>query len=309
MGLQVPNVSGVRVRRTLKVALLGVTMLVLAGCSEADRHEIRNWAMPDRASAQGPYTYELWKWAWVAALITGVIVWGLIFYAVVKFRRRSDDEVPRQTRYNLPLEVFYTIAPVLMCVVFFFHTVRVQDEVLKIVPDPDMTVEVMGQQWSWTFNYGVGEQDTSATGEPPRNGEPGDFAYDGYVYTGGTGRNIPTLVLPVDQTIQFNLHSPDVIHDFGVPAFLVKMDVIPGRVNKLQVTPTVEGLYKGKCYELCGVSHSRMLFNVEVVSQAEYDAYLADLAEAGNTAEAPVLGGSYVNDQAGLDTGSEGQNE
>jgi cytochrome c oxidase subunit 2 len=295
-------------RRSLKIALLGVTMLVLAGCSEADTHQIKNLAMPDRATAQGPYTYELWKWAWVAAMVTGVIVWGLIFYAVVKFRRRSDDEVPRQTRYNLPLEVFYTIAPVLMCVVFFFHTVRVQDEVIKIDPEPDMTVEVMGQQWSWTFNYGVGEQDPTATAGEDENGEP-DFAYDDYVYFSGTGRDIPTLYLPVDRTVQFNLHSPDVIHDFGVPAFLVKMDVIPGRVNKLQVTPTVEGTYAGKCYELCGVSHSRMLFNVEVVSQAEYDAYLAELAEAGNTADSPLLGGSYVRDQVGLEDDSEGSNE
>ena len=308
MGLQVPKLSGAPMRRSLKIALLGVTMLVLAGCSEADTHQIKNLAMPDRATAQGPYTYELWKWAWVAAMVTGVIVWGLIFYAVVKFRRRSDDEVPRQTRYNLPLEVFYTIAPVLMCVVFFFHTVRVQDEVIKIEPEPDMTVEVMGQQWSWTFNYGVGEQDPTATAGEDENGEP-DFAYDDYVYFSGTARDIPTLYLPVDQTIQFNLHSPDVIHDFGVPAFLVKMDVIPGRVNKLQVTPTVEGTYAGKCYELCGVSHSRMLFNVEVVSQAKYDAYLAELAEAGNTADSPLLGGSYVRDQVGLEDDSEGSNE
>lgn len=278
MGLQVPKPSGAPVRRTLRVAMLGVAMLVLGGCGGDawDRDQWANLAMPDRATAEGPYTFELWKWAWVAAMVTGVIVWGLIFYAVFKFRRRSDDEVPRQTRYNLPLEVFYTIAPVLMCVVFFFHTVRVQDEVLNIDPEPDMTVEVLGQQWSWTFNHGVGEQDPSAeaTGD--------DFAYGSYVYTSGTGADIPTLVLPVDQTIQFNLHSPDVIHDFGVPSFLVKMDVIPGRVNRLQVTPTVEGTYAGKCYELCGVSHSRMLFNVEVVSRSEYDAHLRDLEEQGN---------------------------
>jgi cytochrome c oxidase subunit 2 len=305
VGLQVPKLSGAPARRILRVALLGVTMLVLAGCSEADEHQIRNLAMPDRASAQGPYTYELWKWAWVAAMVTGVIVWGLIFYAVVRFRRRSDDEVPRQTRYNLPLEVFYTIAPVLMCVVFFFHTVRVQDEVVKLDDNPDMTVEVMGQQWSWTFNYGVGEQD------PGANPEDDEYAYQEYVYTSGDGNEIPTLVLPVDQRIQFNLHSPDVIHDFGVPAFLVKMDVIPGRVNRLQVTPTVEGDYAGKCYELCGVYHSRMLFNVKVVSQAEYDAYLADLAEAGQTADSPVLGGSNATTQTGLaeDQSQEGSQE
>lgn len=293
MGLQVPKLSGAPARRILRVALLGVTMLVLAGCSAADEHQIRNLAMPDRATAQGPYTYELWKWAWVAAMATGLIVWGLIFFVVVKFRRRSDDEVPRQTRYNLPLEVFYTIAPVLMCVVFFFHTVRVQD-VMTEISTPDMTVEVTGQQWSWTFNYGVGEQD------PEASGADGDYAYDSYVFTSGDGNEIPKLVLPVDQRIQFNLRSPDVIHNFGVPSFLTRMDVIPGRLNQLQVTPTVEGTYKGKCYELCGVYHSRMLFTVEVVSQDEYAAYLEELAAEGNTSEQPLTGGANVETQTGL---------
>lgn len=294
MGLQVPKISGASVRRVLRVALVGVTLLVLAGCSAADTRQIKNLAMPDRATEQGPYTYELWKWAWVAAMVTGVIVWGLILYVVVRFRRRSDDEVPRQTRYNLPLEIFYTIAPVLMVIVFFYHTVRVQDEMTELDPRPDLTVEVTGQQWSWTFNYGVGEQNAGATGEP------GDYAYESYVYTSGDGGETPTLVVPVDQRIQFNLRSPDVIHNFGVPSFLTRMDVIPGRINQLQVTPTVEGKYRGKCYELCGVYHSRMLFKVEVVSQAEYAQYLADLAEAGQTADEPLTGGADVTTQTGL---------
>jgi cytochrome c oxidase subunit 2 len=285
--------------------LLGVTMLVLAGCSAADTHQIKNLAMPDRATEQGPYTYELWKWAWIAAMITGVIVWGLIFYSVVKFRRRSDDEIPRQTRYNLPLEVFYTIAPVLMCIVFFFHTVRVQDVQTELDKTPDLTVEVTGQQWSWTFNYGTGEQN------PDAKGYDDDFAYDSYVYTSGDGNEIPTLVLPVDQRIQFNLRSPDVIHSFGVPSFLTKLDVIPGRVNQLQVTPTVEGTYPGKCFELCGVYHSRMLFNVEVVSQEDYQAYLTELADAGQTADKPITGGANVETQTGLaeDDNQEGSSE
>lgn len=294
MGLQVPKISGVPARRVLRIALLGATVLVLAGCSAADKEQIKNLAMPARATEQGPYTYELWKWAWVAAMATGIIVWGLIFYVVVKFRRRSDDEVPRQTRYNLPLEVFYTIAPVLMCIVFFFNTVRVQDVQTELRSDPDVTVEVTAQQWSWTFNYGVGEQDTSATGKPD------DYAYASYVYTSGDGGEIPTLVLPVDQRIQFNLRSPDVIHNFGVPSFLTRMDVIPGRINKLQVTPTVMGDYVGKCYELCGVYHSRMLFKVKVVSQADYAQYLSDLADAGQSAEQPLIGGADVTTQTGL---------
>ena len=135
-----------------------------------------------------------------------------------------------------------------------------------------MTVEVLGQQWSWTFNHGVGEQDPSATAED------GDFAYGSYVYTSGTGADIPTLVIPVDQTIQFNLHSPDVIHNFGVPVFLMRMDVIPGRVNTFQVDTTRIGDFTGKCYEFCGVDHDRMNFQVRVVPPEQFDLFVRDSA-------------------------------
>lgn len=306
MGLQLPKPSVARVKRGLSAAFVGASVLLLAGCSEADKQQMKNLAMPDPATAQAPYTFELWKWAWVAAMVVGVLVWGLIFYALWRFRRRHDDEVPVQTRYNLPLEVFYTIVPVLMVVVFFFHTVRVQDEMTHLDPEPDLTVEVLAQQWTWTFNYGVGAQDTTATATE------GDFAYDKYVATSGTANEIPTLVLPINKTVQFNLHSPDVIHSFSVPAFLTKLDVIPGRVNRLQVTPTVltgDKLLPGKCFELCGESHSRMLFNLKVVTQDEYDAYLADLVAAGEERANPVLGGAHVNTQPGLESTTEGNDK
>jgi cytochrome c oxidase subunit II len=237
--------------------------------------------------------------------VTGVIVWGLIFYAVVKFRRRSDDEIPVQTRYNLPLEIFYTIAPIMMVIVFFYWTVNVQNKLIELDPEPDVTVEVVGQQWQWTFNYGVGE----ATGPATPNYTDNDYRYDDYVYVVGDGDDIPTLVLPVDQTIQFNLHSPDVIHDFGVPSFLMKMDVVPGRINKFQVKTEVIGDYAGKCFELCGVDHSRMLFNVKVVSQADYDAYIEGLIEQGAESDTPLLGGANVRTVAGLDDDTEGGTE
>jgi cytochrome c oxidase subunit 2 len=303
VGLQVPKLSGAPVRRTVRVALLGVTMLVLAGCSEADTHQIKNLAMPDRASAQGPYTYELWKWAWVAAMVTGLIVWGLIFYAIWRFRRRSEDEVPVQTRYNLPLEIFYTIAPVLMVIVFFFHTVKTQDAILDDNVKIDNTVEVTGQQWTWTFNYGVGQMDAEAN----KDAADLNFPYDKYVYDAGTASHIPTLVVPVDETTRFNLHSPDVIHDFGVDHFLMKMDVVPGRVNHYNVTPTEIGTYRGACYELCGLYHSRMLFNVKVVSQADYQSYLENLKAKGFTSDTPLIGGADAYTQAGLQ--SEGDAE
>jgi cytochrome c oxidase subunit II len=274
------------------VPLIGVGLLS-SGCSE----EGKRLAMPDPASAQGEHVLDLWQGAWIAALATGVIVWGLIFYAVIRFRRRSADEIPVQTRYNLPLEIFYTIAPVVMVIVFFAHTVRTQNVVLADDTAPDNIVEVTGQQWSWTFNYGIGTPDNSADDDRFDD----KYAYSEYVHDGGTGSYIPTLWLPVNETTRFNLHSPDVIHDFGVPSFLMKEDVVPGRVNHYVITPTRTGTFKGKCYELCGIYHSRMLFYVKVVSADEYQQHLKDLQAAGGETDKPLLGGSEAYTQAGLD--------
>ena len=94
-----------------------------------------------------------------------------------------------------------------------------------------------------------------------------------------------SIVARLDKAIAEALRSPDVIHDFGIPGFLMKMDVIPGRYNHYRVTPTVEGDYRGKCYELCGVYHSRMIFNVRVVSLADYESYLQDLEALGNVSD------------------------
>jgi cytochrome c oxidase subunit 2 len=270
------------VRRITLLGLIAVALVGLSACGSDS--ELERLAMPDPVTVEGESTLELWQGAWIAALLTGVVVWGLIFYAIVKFRRRSDDEVPIQTRYNLPLEIFYTIFPIIMVIVFFSHTIRVQNIVLNDEDvQPDQTVYVVGQQWSWTFNY--------------------PETVDGQnVYSFGTGNIIPTLVLPVDQTTRFELRTPDVIHDFGVPGFLIKMDVMPGQDNHFQVTPKTEGTYAGKCYELCGVYHSRMLFNVEVVSQAEYEDYLQGQYDAGYFSEEPICGGEYARTQV---TGAE----
>lgn len=233
--------------------------------------------MPEIVTVQGEHILQLWQGAWIAALITGVVTWALIIGVPIWFRRRSDDEVPVQTRYNLPIEIFYTIFPVIMVIAFFSHTVRVQNIALEHVEDPDVTVLVVGQKWQWTFNY------------------PDTEAADGKnVFVSGTGDDIPQLVIPVDQTIEFDLYSPDVIHNFGIPAFAMRMDVVPGNDNSYQVTPTETGTFDGKCYELCGAYHSRMLFTVKVVTEAEYEAYLAKLAaNPANVSDEPIKGGVY----------------
>jgi cytochrome c oxidase subunit 2 len=300
VGLQLPKRAAVNLRRVGVSAALGTSLLLLSSCSSATRGEWERGAMPDPASTQGEHILNLWQGAWIAALITGVVVWGLIFYAVFAFRRRSEDEVPIQTRYNLPLEIFYTIAPIIMVIVFFQHTVSVQNTVLDDNAPVDNTIEVTGQQWSWTFNYGIGQMDAAAND----NAADDKYPYSSYAYTAGTASYIPTLVLPVGETTRFNLHSPDVIHDFGIPAFLMRMDVIPGRVNHYEITPTRTGTFKGKCYELCGVYHQRMLFNVRVVSKTAYQQYVSSLQTKGQTSTLPLIGGSEAHTQAGLGTGT-----
>jgi cytochrome c oxidase subunit 2 len=279
-----------RFRRAAFGGLMATTLLVLSGCSAEETGAIKRLAQPVASTKEAPYVHDLWMWSWLAAMVTGVIVWGLIAYVSVRYRRRSETEIPVQTRYNLPIEIFYTIAPIMMVIVFFYFTLDTQKHVLHDDKNPDETITVVGQQWSWTFNYNLG-YDTSKQKYEAAGGQD-------VVYEGGTTADRPTLWLVKDKSVEINLYSPDVIHSFWVPAFLFKMDVVPGRHNHFAITPTRTGTFEGRCAELCGVYHSRMLFNVKVVDQAAYEAHLAQLAEQGNTG--PALGASEVDKTPGL---------
>ena len=290
MGLQLPK----RMRKVGVWALMVPALLVLSACSEQEKGEWNRVAMPEGASDRSASIIEFWQWTWVAAMAVGVLTWGLIFYAVIRFRRRNDDEIPVQTRYNLPMEILYTIAPVVVVLVFFKFVIDTQSVVQASDDSPDHTIKVVGQQWSWTFNYIEDEALDGSTS----------------VYQVGTPAQPPTLYLPVGESVQFELSSPDVIHSFWVPAFTYKLDVIPGRDNEFVMTPTREGNFEGRCAELCGTYHSRMLFNVEVVDADTYASHLQDLQEQGNVGEA--LGGSDAVTQDGLkreSTNSEGEAE
>ncbi len=279
MSSQLPK----RVRRIGAGAAASVSLLMLGACSNADQEQITRLAMPVGATDRTPMIYDLWRGGWLAAILVGIVVWGLILYAAFRFRRRSEDDVPVQTRYNLPIEILYTIAPIVMVLVFFFFTVKVENEVLEpaaATGRADHTINVIGSKWSWTFNY------------------MNEDAVDGKtVHTVGTPADFPTLVLPVGETVEIQLSSPDVIHSFWVPSFLYKLDVVPGRDNGFSFTPTREGTYAGKCAELCGVYHSRMLFNVDIVSVGEYEQHLRELRDGGSVGL--VLGGVDSTTQAG----------
>jgi cytochrome c oxidase subunit II len=285
-----------RHRRLAAVGLLVPLVLFLSGCSAEDKAEIKRLAMPVPASKEAGYVYDFWHWSWLAAGVIGLFTLFLILYSSVRFRRRSETEVPIQTRYNLPIEVLYTLAPVMIVVVFFFFTVKEQDRVQKDDTSPAETITVVGQQWSWTFNYNYGYDDKDAK-----------YASTGgdTVHEGGTTAQWPTLWLVKDKSVRVFLYSPDVIHSFWVPAFLYKMDVVPGRHNHFAFTPTREGTFQGRCAELCGVYHSRMRFYVKVVDQDAYDAHLQELADKGNTG--PALGSGAVQRVPGLDPTSESE--
>ncbi len=261
--------------RVASAALALAGMLLLGGCDGTDL------GLPDPASDRAEYIDTLWFGAWVAALVVGVFVWGLMGWVVVRYRRRSDNEIPPQVRYNLPIEVLYTIAPVIIVAVLFFHTVETEADIDE-TPDPDHVLTVIGQKWAWTFVY---------------NDED---AVDGQtVFDSGSPADPAELYLPVDEVVDFELRSNDVIHAFWVPVFNYKQDVVPGRENSFMLTPTVEGEYPGRCSELCGLYHSRMLFTVHIVSRDDFDAHLQELEAAGNVGE-PQLPDS-VTEIAGTD--------
>ena len=222
--------------------------------------------MPERGvTDQAPRILSLWQGSWIAALAVGALTWGLILWPAIAYRRkRSDTHLPPQTRYNLPIEVLYTVVPFIMIAVFFYFTARDEDIIMRTSSNPDHKITVTGIQWSWQFTY----------------------ASDGGAQTTGTPGKPPTLVLPEGESVQFRLLSDDVIHSFWVPAFLFKMDVIPGQPNTFEITPTTQGSFHGRCAELCGQDHARMLFNVEVVSPSEYQTRVAELKERNDSGSA-----------------------
>ncbi|MBK6764419.1 MAG: cytochrome c oxidase subunit II [Micrococcales bacterium] len=248
-----------RHRRVAVVALGSASALLLAGCSQGTVDDWKRFGYPDPATEQGDTMLRLWTGSWIAALAVAFLVWGLIIWSIIVYRRRHADEpAPDQVRYNLPMEIMYTVVPLIMIGGMFFFTVRDQSQITKVENNQDVTIGAVGFRWSWNFNY-----------------------VDQNTYEIGTPGQDPVLYLPVNQKVKFELTSPDVIHSFWVPAFLFKMDVIPGRTNTFEVTPNKEGTFAGKCAELCGVDHSRMLFSVKVVSQAEFDAHMQELRAKG----------------------------
>jgi cytochrome c oxidase subunit 2 len=245
-------------------------LTVLAGCDVGAAFRGFGWPQGG-ITPESNSMYDLWIASTIAALAVGVFVWGLIFWCIIRYRKRGD-RLPVQTRFNMPMEFLYTITPILIVAVLFYYTAVVQTNVNRLSNNPDVTIEVVPFKWNWQFNYrdGTGPEANTVTS------------------TVGSSEIIPVLVLPTGRSIRFELNSRDVIHSFWVPELLFKRDVFPGNIrNAFEVGELEhEGAYVGRCAELCGAYHSMMNFEVRVVSPEKYDQFLAAKRDRRSTQEA-----------------------
>lgn len=224
--------------RALVAALLAT--VAVTGCT------------PAPATEEARFIFDLYNGLHVMAAGVGLFVAVLITLAIVRYRRRGDDdEIPTQVRGNITLELIWTGIPALIVAGIFAGTFVVLTRVDSLEAAPAAEVEVSAFRWGWSFAYV--DEDVVVSGI----GEPG-----------------PELVVPVREPVRIVLTSPDVIHSFYVPEFLFKRDAVPGRRNAFQFTVDDVGSYGGQCAEFCGVYHARMPFVVTAVERPEYEAWL-----------------------------------
>jgi cytochrome c oxidase subunit II len=237
-----------------------VILVAVAVAATTSACELPSFGAPDPKSEQGESIFSLWQGFFLAAFAVGALVWGLLIYVILRYRRRNDD-LPHQGAYNIPMEILYTALPIVAVAVLFGFSVATERNVNDLDPEPAAEIEVIGFQWSWQFRYP--DDGITITGEP---GEP------------------PEMVIPVGRPVSLTLIANDVAHSFWVPDFLSKRDLIPGVDNEIDVTPTEEGQYVGRCAEYCGLDHWLMNYTVRVVSPDEYDDWIDEQQTAGDRA-------------------------
>jgi cytochrome c oxidase subunit 2 len=243
------------VKRLTLFATLGVAA---SACSST-------FGMPGGGTEQGRDIADLWRIFFLAAIVVAAIVYGLILWSVVRYRRRRVDDpeaLGRPLRANVPLEIVYTAIPVVLVVVLFVLSFRTEDRVDDQTDSPDLVVQAQAFSWGWRFTYpDLGVQVVSPPSAP---GIPG-----------------PDLYLPQGETVRIDLSSRDVIHAFWVPEFNFKRDAIPGHPTSFDLTPVEPGSFRGVCAEFCGLNHALMDFTVHVVAPVEFTAWVAQEKQEG----------------------------
>ena len=271
-------------RIAARVAAFGSLAVFATGC------RVPIFGYPTHiASVQGHRIEDFWKWTCVAAIAVGIFMVALILYAPFAYRKR-DDQMPRQVRYNLPVEILYTVVPFVVVAGLFYFTARDENYLDKTTPhaqlvaEQGIVVDVTGFQWNWKFTYPDYAPDPALIAAGKDNGDR--------VQSVGTPQALAHLVLPAGRKVQFVEDSEDVIHSFWIPAFVFKRDVLPGRENVFELTPDRPGEYVGRCAELCGVFHDRMNFQVTVLKKEDWDAWMAQQQGTTSPQVIPVKAGS-----------------
>ncbi|HEU0088296.1 MAG TPA: cytochrome c oxidase subunit II [Pseudonocardiaceae bacterium] len=276
--------------RLLKaVGLAGLVAFLSTGCSA---HQVLSFGWPEGVTPQAERIRALWIWSTLAALVVGGIVFGLILWTVAFHRKRSDD-MPRQTQYNLPLEIVYTVIPFVIVAVLFYFTATTQNYVNAKLEDPALRVQVVGFQWNWEFQY--------LQNQPGVNGEfPVRMTQVGTpISTVGSTTTVPILVLPTNRVVEYRVESKDVIHSFFIPEFLFKRDVFPRpdkneTDNVFQTRIDRTGAFVGRCAELCGTYHSMMNFEVRALPGDLFDRYLDVRARTNPQTGVPYTAGEAL---------------
>jgi len=208
--------------------------------------------------------HRLLLWIIVAVCL---FVLGLLAWIVVKYRAGANP-VPSKVHHNTLLEVAWTLIPVIILVFIAVPSFRLL-YFEAAIPKPDVTIKAIGKQWFWTYEYpgaqagftydSLGLSDADAA----KSGKPRLLGVDNPIY------------VPVNKVIQIDTVGADVIHSWAMPQMGVKMDAVPGRINQTWFKPTQTGVFYGQCSELCGARHAYMPIELHVVSQADYDSWLA----------------------------------
>lgn len=237
-------------RRWPAVLAAGLVAAAVAGCAGSSGPR---YGMPSPVTRQSQSTLHLWQGLFVTAAIVGAIVWGLIIWSIVRYRRRpGDDSLPKQTTYHIPLEVTYTVIPVVIVAVIFGFVVHTENVVDRTSAPAAVSVRVEGFQWGWRFTYLLPD------------GSPA-----GPTIVGDQDKP-PTLTLPAGETVRLTLVADDVVHSFYVPNFLFKRDVIPKVDNTVEIYIDKTGTFVGHCAEFCGLRHADMNFVIKAVPKDSF---------------------------------------
>jgi cytochrome c oxidase subunit 2 len=239
-----------------RLLLLAPALIALTGCSK-----VSGLGFEENVSSVNDISLSLWQGAWIAAGVVGVITLILIVWPAIFHRKKvGAPEFPKQTQYNVPVEIAYTIIPFIIVAVLFYFTAVKQSEITEKSPSTvSHEIGVVGFQWSWQFVYPEAGPKAVVTGTPAQP---------------------PTLVVPLGERVRYTITANDVVHGFWIPAFMIQIQNLPGATNYIEFTANKLGSFPGRCNILCGRNHSQMLFTVKVVTPAEYQSYLETLKAA-----------------------------